>query len=104
MYRQLVNTQMPDLREKMIDMLALQLEVKRISQARGVAYSTGFTPDEIANLCGIPADLTAQAVSLIERDQNVRIIDGRISVPDTGELIKQARFYRKQNTRRSQQN
>lgn len=100
MYRQLVNTQMRDLREKMIDMIALQLEVKKVAASKGIPYLTGYTPEEIADLCSIPQEQLAQAESLLDRDQLVRVIEGKITVPDVNELIKQAAFYRKQNSRR----
>ncbi len=101
MYRQLVNTQLTDFREKMIDMIALQLELKKIAYAKGVPYKSDFTPQEIANLCGIPPEQQPQAIELFERDQQIRITMGKISIPDTNELIKQASFYRKQNQRRA---
>ena len=101
MYRQLVNTQLKEPREKMVDMLALQIEVKKITVAKGTGYNTDLTPNDIAKLCGYTDSEANTPIEFFIRDQNVRIIEGKIYVPDVAELVRQAAFYRKQNNRRA---
>ena len=101
LYRQLVNTQFREPREKMIDMLALQIEKQKINAVRGMTFMTDLTISDLVNLCGLPPEYEAQAVYQLQSDQNVRIVDGKINIPDVMELIRQAAFYRKQNNRRA---
>ncbi|MBR7079366.1 MAG: cyclic nucleotide-binding domain-containing protein [Treponema sp.] len=100
MYRQLANTSLEHPKEKMIDMLALQIEKQKITVAKGVPYQTDLTPEDIVNLCGITQHDKAQAISELYNDPNVKLVGGKVKIPDVTELIKQAAFYRKQNTKR----
>ncbi len=101
MYRQLVNAQLTDPRERMIDMLALQMEQRNTPKEKGVPVSTDFTPRDLINLSGIEESLQKQAVYMLFSDPNIKIKGGKITVPDVQELVKQAEFYRKQMTRRA---
>lgn len=100
MYRQLVNTQLADPRERMLDMLALQIESKKITAPKGTPCKTTFTPDDIFKLCSLDENIKSQAITLFSRDQNIRITENKIEVPELTALIKQAAFYRKQNNKR----
>ncbi|HBG65780.1 MAG TPA: cAMP-binding protein [Treponema sp.] len=105
MYRQLVNGMLTEPRERMIDMLALQIEgQKGISYMKGVPLQTDLSPQDIINLCGIPPQNQKIAMYQLSTDQNVKIRNGKINVPDVPELLKQAAFYRKQNNRRANEN
>lgn len=93
MYRQLDNACLSDPQSKMIDMLALQVEkLKRLSGP----YQTDFSEEDIANLCGIPLDRRREAFVRLRADRHVKIVNGKIFIPDCLELRKQAAFYRKQ--------
>ena len=98
MQRQLTNTQLRDTREKLIDMISLQLEKQKIPFSKET-YHTGFTVQDIMNLCVIPQRDQYQAMQLLQTDQCVHIVSGRIDVPDVAQLIRQAAFYRKQNSK-----
>jgi CRP-like cAMP-binding protein len=104
MYRQLVNGQLSEPRERMIDMLALQIEGQKCGFVKGVPFQTDLTPLDIVNLCGIPQQNQKIALYQLSTDQNVKIMNGKINVPDVPELLKQAAFYRKQNNRRANEN
>ncbi len=99
MHRQLANTQLPDLREKLIDMISLQVEKLKIAHTKGSAFQTDFTVMDILKLCAIPKESQNSAIQQIQSDQLVRIVGGKIVIPDVAELIKQAAFYRKQSSR-----
>ena len=100
MYRQLLNAQLTDSRERMIDMLALQLELRKVPFEKGAPYQTDFTPQDLVNLSGIEASQQKQAIYSLFSDQNVKVKGGKIQVPDVEELEKQAAFYRKTMSRR----
>ena len=101
MYRQLGNTQLKDVRERMIDELSLRIETSRVPMTKSTAFSTNLTPYELVKMCGISEEEQTAAVNKLAMDQNVKIVAGKIVVPDMISLVKQAAFYRKQNTRRS---
>lgn len=100
-YRQLSNTQLSDLREKLVDMISLQVEKQKVPYTKGSAYVTEFSVTDILKLCAIPGEEYSMALRLLQTDQNVRIASGKIVIPDIKELIKQSAFYRQQNSRRS---
>ena len=52
------------------------------------------------NLCGIPEKDQYLAQTQLGTDQHIKFVGGKIVVPDVPELIKQAAFYRKQNSKR----
>lgn len=101
MYRQLVNAQLTDSRERMIDMLALQVELHKVPYESGAPYLTDFTPQDLVNLSGIEQTQQKQAVYMLFSDPNIKIKGGKIQIPDVKELVKQALFYRKAMTRRA---
>ncbi|MCR5762494.1 MAG: cyclic nucleotide-binding domain-containing protein [Treponema sp.] len=100
MYRQLVNGLLTDQRERMIDMLALQIEIMKVPGGKGVPYQTDFTPQDIVNMSGIPSQQQNLALNQLYSDQNVKVKNGKINIPEVDELIKQAAFYRNQQNRR----
>ena len=101
MYRQLLNGQLTDSRERMIDMLALQLEMRKVPFEKGAPFQTDFTPQDLVNLAGIEAAQQKQAIYALFSDQNIKVKGGKIQVPDVQELEKQAAFYRKSMSRRA---
>lgn len=101
MQRQLANTQLKEMRDRLIDMISLQIEKQKIVQARGEVYHTGLTAMDIINLCGIPGRDQREAMSQLQADQTIRLNGAKIDVPDISQLIKQAAFYRKQNAKHS---
>lgn len=97
MYRQLDNANLHDPLQKLIDMLALQVEKAKITIAANVQYQTDLTIYDLANMCGIPKEMQAEGLYKLQTDPHVKLVDGKILVPDCLELMKQAAFYRKQN-------
>lgn len=98
MYRQLDNANLPDPYAKMIDILSLQIEKQKITIGNNKqSLQTELTPKDLANMCGLPAQLQAKAIYDFEQNTNIKIINGNIFIKDLLELTKQAAFYRKQN-------
>ncbi|HZK20258.1 MAG TPA: cyclic nucleotide-binding domain-containing protein [Treponemataceae bacterium] len=96
MSRQLTNTQLADTNQKLIDMLALQLEKNKIALNKTSDYQFDLTAYDLANMCGIPK--TEQAIALGNFIQNplISLVQNKIYVKNTEEIIKTAAFYRKQ--------
>ncbi|MGN0729772.1 Crp/Fnr family transcriptional regulator [Treponema sp.] len=99
MQRQLANTQLGDLREKLIDMISLQVEKLKIPHVKGSVYHSGLSLTDVMKLCAIPLRQQAEACRQVQYDQTIRIVGGKIDIPDIDELIKQAAFYRKQSSK-----
>ena len=99
MYRQLDNANIRDPLAKMIDMLSLQLEKQKIQMdsLQSKQKQTELTPQDIANMCGIPHAQQPKAIYEFQQDSHIKIVDGKIFIKDMVELSKQAAFYRKQN-------
>ena len=99
MYRQLDNANIRDPLAKMIDMLSLQLEKQKIQMdsLQSKQKQTELTPQDIANMCGIPHAQQPKAIYEFQQDSHIKIVDGKIFMKDMVELSKQAAFYRKQN-------
>ncbi len=98
MYRQLDNANLSDPLAKMVDMLSLQIEKQKIAiSSNKQSMQTELTPKDLANMCGLPAQLQSKAIYELEQSDNYRIKGGKIFIKDLLELTKQAAFYRKQN-------
>lgn len=97
--RQMVNSQLHNPVEKMIDMLALQIEKAKVfmDASSKVSFQTDFTPQDIATMCGLTQQEQNLNLHKFSMDPHVKIsVDNKIFVPDCLELIKQSAFYRKQ--------
>ena len=56
MHRQLANTQLGDLREKLIDMISLQIEKQKVPFVKGNVYHSGLSLTDVFKLCAIPRE------------------------------------------------
>lgn len=99
MYRQLSNTLLTDPREKLIDMVALQIEKLKTQPPKGEVYHTGISVVDLMKMCAIPLEQQNSAYNQLLSDQTVKIVHSQVIVPDVNEIIKQAAFYRKQSSK-----
>ncbi|MCI6478767.1 MAG: Crp/Fnr family transcriptional regulator [Candidatus Treponema excrementipullorum] len=99
MERQLNNATLQDPVYKMIDMIALQLEKERFVPTRTkVAKHFDFTPQDLANMTGIPLINQRNVIEQFLRLDPVRVDEkGKVFVPDCADILKAAAFYRKQH-------
>lgn len=103
MQRQLANTLLhSNPVAQMTDMLALQIEKMRVNIGKGSQFSTNFTVEDIATMCGLSKNDQARCLYNFMNSPIVKIEKGKIFIPDCLELLKQAEFYRKQFQRQSQ--
>jgi CRP-like cAMP-binding protein len=96
MQRQLMNAQLREPMHKLIDMLALQVEKSKITLSPNIQYQTDLTLQDLANMCGIPQDKQAKCLYEFQQNPHIRLVQGRIMIPDCVELVKQASLYRRQ--------
>ena len=96
MSRHLINAQIAEPVFQLFDMLALQLEKKRIPTGPGTSYQFDLTPYDLANMCGIPKKRQAIALGHFMQDSRVRLVSNKIYIADCHDLIKASEFYRKQ--------
>ena len=103
MYRQLANTTLSDPREKLIDMVALQIEKLKTTPVKGEVYNTGISVVDLLKMCAIPVEQQNSAYNQLLSDQNVKIVNSQVLVPNVNEIIKQAAFYRKQSSKHAKE-
>lgn len=97
MHRQLANSLLSgNPLAKMTDILALELEKMRIAMRKGTQYMTNLTVDDVATMCGFKKEELAKAMYSFTNSPLIKIVEGKIFIPDCLELVKQAAFYRKQ--------
>lgn len=101
MVRQLDNTAIQNPVNKMIDMLSLQLEKEKFSIQNNVKISKrfDFTPQDLANMCGISKNEQPNAIMQFLKNSLIKLDDrGKIFITDSVEVLKSAEFFRKQLT------
>ena len=97
MSRQLDNASLRVPMQKMLDMLCLQLEKQKLSILNGKnPMLTEFSPQDIANMCGIPHDQQPKAIYDFQQLTMLAIQNNKIFIKDCTEVFKQAAFYKKQ--------
>ena len=92
MYRQLSNTKLVDPVHKAIDMLSLQLEKDR--KLFG-SYHTSISFSDLLNMCAIPNEQKPRAMMELQNEKSIKVIQGKIYIPDCQEVVKLAAFFKK---------
>ena len=95
MYRHLDNACLRDYQHKMIDMLALQLEKNRKYSG---PYQSDISVMDLATMCVIPQHHVYSVTNEFQSNGKVKIVNGKIYVPDCLEILKQSAFCRKQKS------
>ncbi|WP_433033852.1 Crp/Fnr family transcriptional regulator [Treponema pectinovorum] len=98
--RQLVNSLLHNPVERMLDMLALQIEKSRvnINSKSKAPYQTDLTPQDIATMCGLTQSEQNLNLYKFMMDPHIRLTsENKILVLDCLELLKQSAFFRKQS-------
>lgn len=100
MYRQLSNAAIVNPVARMMDMMALQVEKAKFVIAPNTPYQSDLTIQDLATMCGIPQDSQARAIYDFQNDPKIKVIAGKIYVPDVEEIFKEAQFLRRQTIKR----
>lgn len=96
--RQIVNSQIKNVQDRMLDMLALQVEKSKIqlSLKGKTSFQTDLTVQDIATMCALTQSEQNLYISQFMCDPHIKIVQNKIFIPDCLELIKQSTFCRKQ--------
>ncbi len=94
-YRQLENTAIPDPYGRLVDILLIQIEKKRVEIAPHKSYQFDFGPDELMTMAGLEKDKGYPLVRQLLDDPTFRLEGGKIVVVDTNGLYKMVESYRK---------
>lgn len=100
-YRRYGNVCLSDSRERLVDMLAIQVEMKKGSLVRPVNYETGLSVQDLMVLCNLEASGQEEVAYLLGGTQDVAVSGGKIIVKDVESLLKQAEFYRKKRDKQA---
>lgn len=97
MYRQLDNARIENPLDKMIDILCLQLEKDRVNfETLGSKQrQTNFTPKDLAQMCGLNEQQSAQGIYDFQNDKRFKFENGKIFIKDITEVYKSSLFFRK---------
>ena len=95
MYRQLTNAQLSDVQQRLIDMLAIQVEKQHVPMQPNIPFRSELTGEDVANMCGIPQDIQGPFIQKLQKDPLVRLERGKLVVVDSRELVKRSLLYRK---------
>lgn len=97
MNRQLENTQIKDPVNKLLDMLALQIEKNKSQGSTGNTWQFDITPQELAHMCGIPKEQQYGIIQMFITNSYIKLVDNKILVKDINALIDFAAYARNQN-------
>ena len=95
LYRQLENTAISDPVNKLLDMLALQAEKRKLQFSPGTSYQFDITPMDLANMCGIPKEKQFDVLKMFAQSSKVKIVDGNVYAKDLNDLIEFSIYCRK---------
>lgn len=99
MSRQLINVRIEDPIQRMLDMLALQVEKAKLPPHFEQEYKTGLTVEDVADMCGLSEMEKAQYLYTFKQDPHIKIdyqdgTGGKVIVSNCAELLKHAMFAR----------
>ncbi len=93
-YKQLANTLITDPLGRMYDAMLMQLEKNRVPIGNN-PYTFDFGPKELVNMVGLPAVEGNLVLRKLMENQKIRLLEGKIALVDTNEIVKQTEYYRK---------
>ena len=79
------------------------LEKLKTTPVKGEVYNTGISVVDLLKMCAIPVEQQNSAYNQLLSDQNVKIVNSQVLVPNVNEIIKQAAFYRKQSSKHAKE-
>ncbi len=96
-YRQLENFALTDPYERLVDILLIQLEKKRISFDTKQSYTFEFGTDELLNMAGFQKEEGMKYIEQVLQNSNFKLEEGKIVVENVVELKKLVDIYRKKS-------
>ena len=99
MSRQLINARIEDPIQRMLDMLALQVEKAKLPLDFVRDYKTGLSVEDVADMCSLSEEEKEQCLFAFKQDSHIKLDylggeGGKIVISNCEELIKHASFAR----------
>ena len=99
MSRQLINARIEDPIQRMLDMLALQVEKAKLPPDFVRDYKTGLSVEDVADMCSLSEEEKEQCLFAFKQDSHIKLDylggeGGKIVISNCEELIKHASFAR----------
>lgn len=94
-YKQLENLAIQDDYGRILDILLVQIEKKRVEIKPRTSFTFEFGSDELLNMVGFSKDVGYTHISRLFEDPNFKLVDGRIEVEDIQSLFNQVDHHRK---------
>ncbi|MBU1077386.1 MAG: cyclic nucleotide-binding domain-containing protein [Spirochaetes bacterium] len=94
-YRQLENLAIPDEFGRILDILLIQIQKRRVGIERRKSIEFDFGEDELLNMAGFDKDKGNLHIKKLLEDPNFKLVSGKITVEDVDILNNQVEHYRK---------
>ncbi len=94
-YRQLENLAIPDEYGRILDLLLIQIQKKRVVIKPRTSFEFEFGDDELLNMAGFDKEKGYVHISKLLEDPSIKLADGRIIVEDIDKLYNQVEVFRK---------
>ena len=94
MNKKISNTQISDPVGRMMDMLFIQLEMKRVNTNTENTFTFDFGPLELINMIGLSPIDGGMAVQKLVKFKYMGLSLGKIAIKDMPEFIKHVKYYR----------
>ena len=93
-YKMITNTKIEDPLGRMLDMLFIQLEKKRVKLNVKKQYVFDFGTKELINMIGLPSAEGGMVIQKLLKNKYIGLIQDKIAIMDMFEFFKQVNFYR----------
>ena len=100
-YRRYGNICLTDVRERLIDMIAMQVEMNRTGRNWSNSYETELGLADLMVLCHIPASEQEDASYQIKTTRGIEFKNDKIVVKDVEMVLKMAEYYRNKRDKQS---
>jgi CRP/FNR family transcriptional regulator len=94
-YRQLENLAIPDEYGRILDLLLIQIQKKRLPIEDRKSHEFEFSTEDLINMAGFPKGRGQMYLNKLLEDSNFKMEGGKIVVLDTQTLFNQVEVYRK---------
>lgn len=94
-YRRYGNICFTDIRERLVDMVAMQAEMNRSGVGYSNRYATELGVQDLMVLCNLEASEQENVRFILGSTQGIELHGGEIIIKDVDEVLKLAAFYRK---------
>ncbi len=100
-YRRLGNIFFGDVKERLVDMIAMQVEMRKTGYELVNSFETELDVHDLMVLCSLEPSEEANVRYILGSTQGLMIKNGKVVVKDVDELLQLAEYYRKKRDKSS---